>query len=95
MVSAFGRNRDSNTRPRYSWVIPRWRPWPAASITVTPHVLRLFLDGIAHGLDPLAEHNCLYQHHPVSSAEKRNEAPELPEGEPRPRCLRHVPSDGT
>src|SRR5687767_12284151 len=23
-------------RPRYSWVTPRWRPWPIASITVTP-----------------------------------------------------------
>src|SRR5687768_12557791 len=23
-------------RPRYSWVIPRCRPWPTASITVTP-----------------------------------------------------------
>src|SRR5215208_2657839 len=34
--SAFGRNRDSNTRPRYSCVIPRWRPWPIASTTVTP-----------------------------------------------------------
>ena len=33
---ALGRNRDSNTRPRYSCVIPRWRPWPTASITVTP-----------------------------------------------------------
>src|SRR5207247_6673552 len=26
--SAFGRKRDSNTRPRYSWVTPRWPPWP-------------------------------------------------------------------
>src|SRR5215471_4445157 len=34
--SAFGRNRDSNTRPRYSCVIPRCRPWPTASTTVTP-----------------------------------------------------------
>src|SRR5262249_59897029 len=25
-----------NTRPRYSWVIPRSRPWPTASTTVTP-----------------------------------------------------------
>src|SRR5262249_3460263 len=33
---AFGRKRDSKMRPRYSWVIPRWRPWPTASITVTP-----------------------------------------------------------
>ena len=33
---AFGRNLDSNTRPRYSCVIPRWRPCPTASITVTP-----------------------------------------------------------
>jgi len=33
---AFGRNRDSKMRPRYSWVTPRWRPWPIASITVTP-----------------------------------------------------------
>src|SRR2546425_1375962 len=34
--SALGRNRDSNTRPRYSCVTPRSRPWPIASITVTP-----------------------------------------------------------
>src|SRR5205807_9202033 len=34
--SAFGRKRDSNTRPRYSWVTPRCRPWPIASTTVTP-----------------------------------------------------------
>src|SRR6266516_2583826 len=34
--SAFGRKRDSKTRPRYSCVIPRWRPCPTASITVTP-----------------------------------------------------------
>src|SRR5207244_4424229 len=34
--SAFGRKRDSNTRPRYSCVTPRWRPWPIASMTVTP-----------------------------------------------------------
>src|SRR3954452_16292266 len=34
--SAFGRKRDSKMRPRYSCVIPRWRPWPTASITVTP-----------------------------------------------------------
>ena len=34
--SAFGRKRDSNTRPRYSCVIPRSRPWPTASTTVTP-----------------------------------------------------------
>src|SRR6266850_4732682 len=33
---AFGRNRDSKTRPRYSCVTPRSRPWPIASITVTP-----------------------------------------------------------
>ena len=33
---AFGRNRDSKTRPRYSWISPRCRPWPTASITVTP-----------------------------------------------------------
>src|SRR6185312_3294718 len=33
---AFGRKRDSKTRPRYSWVTPRWRPWPIASTTVTP-----------------------------------------------------------
>src|SRR5690348_7658240 len=33
---AFGRKRDSNTRPRYSCVTPRWRPWPIASTTVTP-----------------------------------------------------------
>src|SRR6185312_71998 len=33
---AFGRKRDSNTRPRYSWVTPRSRPCPTASITVTP-----------------------------------------------------------
>src|SRR5690349_9806290 len=33
---AFGRKRDSNTRPRYSGVTPRWRPWPIASTTVTP-----------------------------------------------------------
>ena len=34
--SAFGRNRDSKMRPRYSCVTPRWRPCPIASITVTP-----------------------------------------------------------
>ena len=34
--SAFGRKRDSKTRPRYSCVTPRSRPWPIASITVTP-----------------------------------------------------------
>ena len=34
--TAFGRNRDSNTRPRYSCVMPRCRPWPTASMTVTP-----------------------------------------------------------
>src|SRR5204863_5575240 len=34
--SAFGRKRDSKMRPRYSWVTPSWRPWPTASITVTP-----------------------------------------------------------
>src|SRR3954469_6234987 len=34
--SAFGRKRDSNTRPRYSCVIPRSRPCPTASTTVTP-----------------------------------------------------------
>src|SRR6185503_841282 len=34
--SAFGRKRDSNVRPRYSWVTPRSRPWPIASTTVTP-----------------------------------------------------------
>src|SRR5215208_1001523 len=34
--SAFGRKRDSKTRPRYSCVIPRCRPWPTASTTVTP-----------------------------------------------------------
>src|SRR5205807_7023166 len=34
--SAFGRKRDSKMRPRYSCVIPRCRPWPTASITVTP-----------------------------------------------------------
>ena len=34
--SAFGRKRDSNMRPRYSCVIPRSRPWPTASTTVTP-----------------------------------------------------------
>src|SRR5204862_343429 len=34
--SAFGRNRDSNTRPRYSCVMPCCRPCPTASITVTP-----------------------------------------------------------
>src|SRR6266542_1492700 len=33
---ALGRKRDSKTRPRYSCVIPRCRPWPTASITVTP-----------------------------------------------------------
>src|SRR5204862_457228 len=33
---AFGRKRDSKTRPRYSCVIPRSRPWPTASTTVTP-----------------------------------------------------------
>src|SRR4051794_25345952 len=33
---AFGRNRDSKTRPRYSCVTPRSRPCPIASITVTP-----------------------------------------------------------
>ena len=34
--TAFGRNRDSKIRPRYSCVMPRWRPWPMASTTVTP-----------------------------------------------------------
>ena len=34
--SAFGRKRDSKTRPRYSCVTPRSRPCPIASITVTP-----------------------------------------------------------
>src|SRR5919198_389868 len=34
--SAFGGKRDSKPRPRYSCVIPRWRPWPTASTTVTP-----------------------------------------------------------
>src|SRR4051812_23220772 len=34
--TAFGRKRDSNTRPRYSCVMPRWRPCPTASTTVTP-----------------------------------------------------------
>src|SRR6185503_1486669 len=34
--SAFGRKRDSNVRPRYSWVTPRSRPCPIASRTVTP-----------------------------------------------------------
>src|SRR5436190_2833155 len=34
--SAFGRKRDSKTRPRYSCVTPRWRPCPIASTTVTP-----------------------------------------------------------
>src|SRR6185295_10949803 len=34
--SAFGRKRDSNTRPRYSCVTPRSRPCPTASSTVTP-----------------------------------------------------------
>jgi nitrogen regulatory protein P-II 1 len=34
--SALGRKRDSKTRPRYSCVIPRCRPCPTASMTVTP-----------------------------------------------------------
>ena len=34
--SAFGRKRDSKTRPRYSCVMPRCRPCPTASRTVTP-----------------------------------------------------------
>src|SRR5918994_257744 len=34
--TAFGKNRDSKVRPRYSCVIPRWRPCPIASTTVTP-----------------------------------------------------------
>src|SRR6185295_5198041 len=34
--TAFGRNRDSKTRPLYSCVIPRSRPCPIASTTVTP-----------------------------------------------------------
>jgi len=36
MRSALGRKRDSKTRPRYSCVTPRSRPWPIASTTVTP-----------------------------------------------------------
>ena len=57
--SAFGRKRDSKTRPRYSCVIPRWRPWPTASITVTPTWPACVLDGVDHGLDPLADHDRL------------------------------------
>src|SRR5262249_57501612 len=34
--SALGRNRDSNTRPRYSCVIPRSRPCPPPPPTLPP-----------------------------------------------------------
>ena len=65
--SAFGRNRDSKTRPRYSCVTPRWRPWPIASITVTPTWPVACLDRVDHRLDPLADHDRFDLDHEITS----------------------------
>ncbi len=47
--------------------MPRSRPWPTASTTVTPTWPGRLLDGVDHRLDPLADHDCLDLDHRITS----------------------------